>query len=117
MAELKPCPFCGYKGVEILADDNEHLYYRYFSQCQRCGAGAKRGHTKEDAAKEWNRRADGVHGRWDDSGRYTFPGGSTAVRCTNCGCALTESEYHLSNWNYCPVCGAKMDGGADHEAD
>ena len=58
-----------------------------------------------------------VHGRWDDSGRYTFPSGSTAVRCTNCGCALKESEYHLNNWNYCPVCGAKMDGGADHEAD
>ena len=58
-----------------------------------------------------------VHGQWDDSGRYTFPGGSTAVRCTNCGCALTESEYHLNNWNYCPVCGAKMDGGADHAAD
>lgn len=51
-----------------------------------------------------------VHGRWDDSGRYTFPAGSTAVRCTNCGCALTESEYRLNNWNYCPVCGAKMDG-------
>ena len=58
MAELKPCPFCGYKGVEILADDNKYLYYRYFSQCQRCGAGAKRGHTKEDAVKEWNRRAN-----------------------------------------------------------
>ena len=58
-----------------------------------------------------------VHGRWDDSGRYTFPSGNTAVRCTNCGCALTESEYHLNNWNYCPVCGAKMDGGAGHEAD
>ena len=54
-----------------------------------------------------------VHGRWDDSGRYTFPSGSTAVRCTNCGCALTESEYHLNNWNYCPVCGAKMDGGEE----
>lgn len=54
-----------------------------------------------------------VHGRWDDSGRYTFPDGSTAVRCTNCGCALTESEYRLNNWNYCPVCGAKMDGGAE----
>lgn len=51
------------------------------------------------------------HGRWDDSGRYTFPSGSTAVRCTNCGCSLTESEYRLNNWNYCPVCGAKMDGG------
>ena len=54
-----------------------------------------------------------VHGRWDDSGRYTFPGGGTAVRCTECGCALTVSEYHLNNWNYCPVCGAKMDGGKD----
>ena len=51
-----------------------------------------------------------VHGRWDDSGRYTYPSGNTAVRCTNCGCALTESEYRLNNWNYCPVCGARMDG-------
>ena len=58
-----------------------------------------------------------VHGRWDDSGRYTFPGGGTAVRCTECGCALTVSEYHLNNWNYCPVCGAKMDGGDSDEAD
>ena len=57
-----------------------------------------------------------VHGRWDDSGRYTFPGGGTAVRCTECGCALTESEHHLNNWNYCPVCGAKMDGGAADDA-
>lgn len=50
------------------------------------------------------------HGRWDDSGRYTFPSGALAVRCTNCGCALTESEYRLYNWNYCPVCGAKIEG-------
>jgi hypothetical protein len=56
-----------------------------------------------------------VHGRWDDSGRYTFPSGATAVRCTNCGCALTESEYRLNNWNYCPVCGAEMNGGADND--
>ena len=58
-----------------------------------------------------------VHGRWDDSGRHTFQGGFTAVRCTNCGCALTVSEYRLNNWNYCPVCGAKMDGGDCDEAD
>ena len=56
-----------------------------------------------------------VHGRWDDSGRYIFPSGAAAVRCTNCGCALTESEYRLNNWNYCPVCGAEMDGGADND--
>lgn len=67
---------------------------------------------------EVNRNADVapvVHGRWDDSGRYTFPSGAAAVRCTNCGCALTESEYRLNNWNYCPVCGAKMDGGTDND--
>lgn len=57
-----------------------------------------------------------VRGRWDDSGRYTFPSGSTAVRCSECGCALTISEYRLNNWNYCPVCGAKMDG-AKHDQD
>lgn len=51
-----------------------------------------------------------VHARWDDSGRYTFPGGSTAVSCTNCGCKLTVSEFRLNKWNYCPNCGAKMDG-------
>lgn len=56
------------------------------------------------------------HGRWDNSGRYTFPSGAVAVRCTNCGCALTESEYRMFNWNYCPVCGAKMDGGTDDGA-
>lgn len=55
-------------------------------------------------------------GRWDDSGRYTFPSGAVAVRCTNCGCALTESEYRMFNWNYCPVCGAKMDGETDDGA-
>lgn len=54
------------------------------------------------------------HGRWDDSGRYQFPSGAKAIRCSICGCALNESEYRLFNWNYCPVCGAKMDleGGA-----
>ena len=56
-----------------------------------------------------------VHGRWDDSGRYTFPNGTTAVRCTICGCALNESEYHLYDWNYCPICGAKMDEGNEPE--
>lgn len=54
------------------------------------------------------------HGRWDDSGRYTFAGGSKAIRCTECGCALTASEYRLNRWNYCPVCGARMNGGADN---
>lgn len=50
------------------------------------------------------------HGFWDDSGRYKFPSGAVAIRCSECGCALHESEYRLYNWHYCPCCGAKMDG-------
>lgn len=53
---LKPCPFCGSKGVEILEDENKYLYYRYMAQCQKCGANAKLSRTKEEARKAWNRR-------------------------------------------------------------
>lgn len=42
------------------------------------------------------------HGRW-----VSVEGGSF-YECSNCG-YLTD--YHLSN--YCPNCGAKMDGGTD----
>lgn len=50
-----------------------------------------------------------VHGRWDSSGRYKFTDGSIAVRRTKCGCSLHEKEYMENVWNYCPVCGAKME--------
>ena len=51
------------------------------------------------------------HGEWDDSGRYKFADGSLAIRCTVCGCAIHSDEYGKYHWNYCPNCGAKMDGG------
>lgn len=54
------------------------------------------------------------HGRLDSSGKYRFQkDNSVAVRCTECGCSLTELEYRCNVWNYCPVYGAKMDG--DHD--
>lgn len=81
-------------------------------RCRACGTGDAIDMIEDAPAADV---APVVHGQWDDSGRYTFPGGGTAVRCTECGCALTVSEYHLNNWNYCPVCGAKMDGGADND--
>lgn len=49
------------------------------------------------------------HGWWDDSGRYRFSNGALAIRCTGCGCSLREDEFEKFVWNYCPVCGAKMD--------
>ena len=54
------------------------------------------------------------HGRWDSSGKYRFKkDNSVAVRCTECGCCLTEQEYREYTWNYCPVCGAMMECGND----
>lgn len=56
--KLKPFPFCGCTGVEILEDENKSLYYRYMAQCQKCGANAKLGRTKEEAVEAWNRSAE-----------------------------------------------------------
>lgn len=55
------------------------------------------------------------HGRWDDSGRYRFENGDLAIRCAGCGCSLREEEFEKFVWNYCPVCGAKMDLKGDCE--
>lgn len=47
-----------------------------------------------------------VHGRWVNAGR-----GIKA--CSNCNHGIKE---HMACANhYCPNCGAKMDGGVDHE--
>lgn len=55
------------------------------------------------------------HGYLDASGKYIFPDGSLAVRCSECGCDLEEHEYKEYWWHYCPVCGAKMDGEEKEE--
>ena len=46
-----------------------------------------------------------VHGRWVDAGR-----GIKA--CSNCNHGIKEHMAYANH--YCPNCGAKMDGGADH---
>ena len=48
-----------------------------------------------------------VHGRWIDDG-------SGIIICPEC-----ERGYnlHAKYTHYCPNCGGKMDGGADHAAD
>ena len=52
-----------------------------------------------------------VHGRWLDSKHKIFSNTYDYV-CSNCGC-----DYALAKYNYCPNCGAKMDGGDSDEAD
>ena len=55
-----------------------------------------------------------VHGRWE----YDLPTINTysKLRCSICNWWTLDPSVDCS-YNYCPNCGAKMDGGADHEAD
>lgn len=60
-----------------------------------------------------------VHGWWEREPssywRWT-PSGAVAVTRTTYRCGLCGRGTVVKS-NYCPNCGAKMDGGADHEAD
>jgi Lar family restriction alleviation protein len=51
--ELKPCPFCGGKAEMVSDFDDEHYVY-----CIGCKGGWKTMETPEEAAAEWNRRAE-----------------------------------------------------------
>ena len=46
-----------------------------------------------------------VHGRWIEQEKYTF---GVIYDCSICGNRILDNGH---SWNYCPNCGAKMDGG------
>lgn len=40
-----------------------------------------------------------------------IPSGLGAYKwCSNCDCGIDVKEWHRTNYNYCPYCGAKMEG-------
>lgn len=53
-----------------------------------------------------------VHGRWIHDGRR-IEGGIDWCHCSECG----KSDNFCARTNYCPNCGAKMDGGDNNAAD
>ena len=52
-----------------------------------------------------------VHGEWIIS----YMGGRKQTECSACGKSFTT--YDVYGWNYCPWCGAKMDGADDDNND
>ena len=142
MTELKPCPFCG--GTKLKIDRKSRLAGRngldmrvemhtYSVRCNHCHArgGAAGGRViytpwtrcapppdwattdkalEEKAIEAWNKRAEEVHGRWMEHYR-------SGVTVTEGGVSSCCDMWNDRRSNYCPHCGAKMDGGADHEAD
>ena len=45
-----------------------------------------------------------VHGRWIEQEKYTF---GVMYDCSICGNRILDNGH---SWNYCPNCGARMDG-------
>ena len=99
VAELKPCPFCG-KQPEVTQTNSGRTY---FVECKNnhCESVVYTGgSTLKEAAEKWNKRA-GQHGRWE----LTEKAWMHFYKCSAC------KMLYKDNPNYCPRCGAKMDGG------
>lgn len=82
--------------------------------CSMCKEFTPPGDCPEDCA--WMRRlkenaadiAPVVHGQWLDNEDYMF--------CSICGIQWNYCDNDTKTFNYCPNCGARMDGDA-HASD
>ncbi len=83
-------------------------------RCRACGTGDAIDMIEDAPAADV---APVVHGRWI---RPHWKNNNYCCDCSECGGEAMHRDYQ---WNkngvypICPNCGAKMDGGADHEAD
>lgn len=50
-----------------------------------------------------------------DANGSTFE--SPAVYCENCNAALSEADFKGRVWNFCPVCGYKMEDATNEQAE
>ena len=51
-----------------------------------------------------------VHGEWIEGAEH-FTNGFYEAECSVCGNYIRWNEGNSGEWNFCPNCGAKMDGG------
>ena len=54
-----------------------------------------------------------VHGRWVHSRYEDCSEQFELVRCSQCNHEAYAMAFYVRGSNYCPVCGSKMDGGAE----
>ena len=54
-----------------------------------------------------------VHGRWVHSRYEDCSEQLELVKCSQCNHEAYAMAFYVRGGNYCPNCGAKMDGGAD----
>lgn len=54
------------------------------------------------------------HGRWKPYHEADIGYDEYGVRCSNCGFEVEDHEVKFV-MRYCPKCGAKMDGGTNHD--
>ena len=52
-----------------------------------------------------------VHGKWVHSRYDRSSEQFDVVKCSRCGLEAYAMAYHVRDGNYCPRCGARMDGG------
>ena len=110
---LLPCPYCGgvasVLGDVTYTDDAGRQHEEWWCGCDNSGC---RGgiynmepgcHSKEDAIRIWNTRAERTC-------RNTDPDDDTFFTCSACG-AECSVEWCHSGWgvpSFCPHCGAKV---------
>lgn len=56
-----------------------------------------------------------VHGKWVHSRYDRSSEQFDVVKCSRCGLEAYAMAYHVRDGNYCPKCGARMDGGNEDD--
>lgn len=142
MDKLKPCPFCGGSAKIVLCDDEGNLHDKDYALRPYSGVGFEIRHTHEEnpecpiagyevdggivggvyiydteekAAEAWNKRvndASVVHEKWLLDRWPSWP----HRECSRCKIMIPRTkEVPDQYWQYCPNCGARMDGGNEGE--
>lgn len=112
MGELRGCPFCGKTPALGKVRFGMEKDYRYTMHCDECTYNIGWLETEEKAIEKWNHRAE--------PSKFEV---KHAICNVDKPAGLDDEQFFavLANIsccqrNYCPNCGAKMDGGAINES-